>query len=86
MASETIKAFLMITLFCGLQAALNLPRPIDSETVKRWRQAMMLHRPHWPAHGPISYAVTPVRGWAQVDAELGVISGRPNGSALGAAR
>jgi hypothetical protein len=62
MASETIKALLMISLFCGLQAALNLPRLIDLETVKRCRQAMMLRRPHWPAHGPISYAVTTVRG------------------------
>jgi hypothetical protein len=61
MASETIKALLMITLFCGLQAALHLPRLINSRTVKRWRRAMILHRPHLPTNAPISYALIPVR-------------------------
>ncbi len=61
MASETIKALLMITMFCGLQAALHLPRLINSQTIKRWRQAALLPRPHWPARMPVSYALIPVR-------------------------
>jgi hypothetical protein len=36
MASETIKALLMITLFCGLQALLHLPQLINSQAVERW--------------------------------------------------
>ena len=74
MASETIKALLMITLFCGLQAGLHLARLINSQMVKRWRRAMILHRPHWPAHAPISYDLITVRGAA--DADLGIISRR----------
>jgi hypothetical protein len=61
MASETIKALLMIALFCGLQAALHLPRLINSQVIKRVRRATLLHRPHWPARPPISYALIPVR-------------------------
>jgi len=53
MASETIKALMMITLFCGLEATLHLPRL----TVKRWRRTMLEHRR--PA--PISYALIRVR-------------------------
>jgi len=61
MASETIKALLMIALFCGLEAALYLPRLINSQNLKRWRQATLRHLPHWPVHGPVSYALMPVR-------------------------
>lgn len=59
MASETIKALLMIALFCGFQAALHLPRLLSSRTVKRWRIAIILHRLH--AHAPIRYVLIPVR-------------------------
>ena len=45
MASETVKALLMITLFCGLQVSLHLPRLINSRMVKRCRRAMILYRP-----------------------------------------
>jgi hypothetical protein len=61
MASETIKALLMISLFCALEAALYWPRLINSQTIKRWRQATLLHWPQWPVHGPVSYALVPVR-------------------------
>ena len=61
MASETIKALMMITLFCGLQTALHLPRLIHSQTIKRWRQMTLLPRPHWPVHPPVSYALIPAR-------------------------
>ncbi len=61
MASETIKALLMIILFCGLEAALHLPRLINSQMIRRGRQAMLQHRPHWHVHTPISYALVPVR-------------------------
>jgi len=61
MASETIKALLMITLFGVLEALLYLPQLINSQVVKRCHQATLLHRPHWPMHLPISYAVIPVR-------------------------
>jgi hypothetical protein len=61
MASETIKALLMITLFCGLQAALHLPQLINSQMAKRRRQTMFVHRLHWHPHIPISYALIPVR-------------------------
>jgi len=60
MASETIKALLMITLFGVLEALLYMPQLVNSQIVKRWRQSTLLHRPHWPAHAPISYAVIPV--------------------------
>jgi hypothetical protein len=63
MASETIKALLMITLFCGLQAAIHLPSLINSRTMILWRRAMILHRRHLPAHTPTSYALIPVRVW-----------------------
>jgi hypothetical protein len=39
MASETIKALLMITLFCGLQ--VPLPQLINSQAVERWRRATL---------------------------------------------
>ena len=61
MASETIKALLMITLFGVLEALLYLPQLINSQVVKRWRQATLPHRPHWPTHLPVSYAVIPLR-------------------------
>jgi hypothetical protein len=61
MTSETIKALLMITLFCGLQTALHLPRLLNSRTVTRWRPAIILHRLHLLAHAPISYVMIPVR-------------------------
>lgn len=61
MASETIKALLMISLFCGLQAALHLPRLINSQSIRRWQRAVLLHRPLWPASAPIGYALIPVR-------------------------
>ena len=61
MASETIKALLMITLFCGLQSALYLPQLINSPTVRRWRRAMSLRRPRSLAHAPVSYALIPAR-------------------------
>ena len=63
MASETIKALLMIALFGVLEAALYLPRMSESRLLKRLRQMKVLHRPHWPAHTPIIYyALVPVRG------------------------
>ena len=61
MASETIKALLMISLFCGLQAALHLPRLINSQSIRRWRRAALVHRPLWPAHASLNYALIPVR-------------------------
>jgi hypothetical protein len=61
MASETIKAFLMIALFCGFQALLHLPGLINSEPAKRWRRAIILHRPHWLADAPIRYALIQVQ-------------------------
>lgn len=61
MASETIKVLLMITLFCGLQAALHLPRLIDLRKMERRRRAMILHRLYLRAHAPISYALISVR-------------------------
>jgi len=59
MPSEIIKALMMITLFCGLQATLHLPRLINSRTVKRWREAMLAHRRPVGADAP--HAVIPVR-------------------------
>ncbi|HLG81655.1 MAG TPA: hypothetical protein VKY22_11605 [Bradyrhizobium sp.] len=61
MASETIKALMMITLFCSLQAALHLPRMINSQTIRRWRQMTLLPRLHWPVHPPAGYALIPVQ-------------------------
>jgi hypothetical protein len=61
MASETIKALMMITLFCGLETALHMPELIKSQAIKRWRQMTLLPRLHWPAHPLVSYALIPVR-------------------------
>ena len=61
MSSETIKALLMITLFCGLLALLHLPQLINSQAVKRWRRATLLHRPNWFARAPIGHALIPMR-------------------------
>ena len=63
MASETIKALLMISLFCGLEAALHLPHRINSQMAKRRRQPIRLHQPHWDWHPhlPANYALIPVR-------------------------
>lgn len=58
MASETTKALLMITLFGVLEALLYLPQSINTQAVKRW---LLVHRPHWPTHVPVSYALIPVR-------------------------
>jgi hypothetical protein len=60
MASETIKALLMIALFCSLQAALHLSRLLNSPKLKLLRRAMILRRPHLPARAPTSYALIPV--------------------------
>jgi hypothetical protein len=60
MASETIKALLMISLFGVLEVLLYLPQLINSQT-ESWRQIKLVHRPHWPVHAPASYAVIPVR-------------------------
>jgi hypothetical protein len=56
MASETIKALLMITLFCGFQALLHMPQLINSQAVERWRRATLLL-----VHAPISHALIPMR-------------------------
>jgi len=61
MASETIKALLMISLFGVLEALLYLPQMINSQTVKRWSQMKLAHRPHWRVHAPARYALIPVR-------------------------
>jgi hypothetical protein len=61
MASETIKALLMITLFCDLQTALHLPRLLNSRAVMRWRPAIILHRLHLLAHASIIKVMVPVR-------------------------
>jgi len=61
MTSEIIKALTMITLFCGLQASLHLPRLINSRTVKCWREAILAHRRPVGAHAPISHALIRVR-------------------------
>ncbi len=60
MASETIKALMMISLFGILQIALHLPSLLNSPGWKRVRRAMVPHWPHWTAHAPI-YATVPVR-------------------------
>lgn len=61
MASETIKALMMISMFGILQAALHLPRLFNSPSWKRVRQAMVPHWPHWIANAPTAYALVPVR-------------------------
>lgn len=61
MASETIKALLMVTLFGVLEALLYLPQLINSQTAKRWRQMEFLHRLQWPVQAPVSYVLIPVR-------------------------
>ncbi len=61
MASETIKALLMIALFGVLEVALYAPRMYNSHALKRVRHAMALHRPHWPIRAATSYALVPAR-------------------------
>ena len=58
MASETIKAVMMITLFGVLEALLHQPQSVNLQTVNRW---LLLHPPHWPTHAPVSYVLIPVR-------------------------
>ena len=61
MASETIKALLMITLFGVLEALLYLPQLINSQVARGWYQAMLLHRPPWRTHAPVNHVLIPVR-------------------------
>ena len=60
MASETIKALLMIALFGVLEAALCGPRMGNLHTAMRLRR-LRLNWPHRPAHTATAFAPVPVR-------------------------
>jgi hypothetical protein len=60
MASETIKALLMTSLFCGLRVAFHVPQ-FNAQTIRRWRRGMIWHWPHWSMHAPVSHAMVSVR-------------------------
>lgn len=58
MASETLKALLMIALFGALETALYFPHIRASQWRKRLHQAVA---PSWPAVAPTHYALRPVK-------------------------
>ena len=67
MSSETIKALLMITLFCGLLALLHLPQLINSQAVERWlerpfrshmRRSVTLPDPGWARQALMGFGFT----------------------------
>ena len=60
MASETIKALLMIALFRVLEGALYRPRTGNLEILKHLRR-LRLNWPHRPAHRASALALAPVR-------------------------
>lgn len=59
MASETIKALMMIILFGALEAFLHWPRQMNSQIIARWRRVTLL--PDRPAQAPVHFALVPVR-------------------------
>ena len=60
MASETIKALLMIALFGVLEPALYGPRTGNPGRLKHLRR-LRLNWPHRPAHTATAFALVPVR-------------------------